>query len=297
MLDSMTGYGESSLKTENTEVRVTIRTINSKGLDISLQVPERFLGRESSIKAILSQNLNRGRVQCQVRFRTLDAPVQLPYDPELVKYYFHELKKLAHTLGIKSHAQLLNKVLEMPQVRQLPDENTPDEAETEDWYILKEQLETAIWQCLAFRSAEGLQLEEKIAEYLSSIQKINTQIRSLEKERLPLIRQRLQRHLQNYLEEHTADPIRFEQELIYYSEKLDITEEQDRLEAHCKYFLKIMRADSDAPKGKQLGFLAQEIGREINTLGSKANYATIQHLVVQMKEELEKIKEQLLNIV
>lgn len=299
MLYSMTGYGQASYQSDELDLTVTLRTVNSKNLDINIQLPELFADEESALKRLFAEKLQRGRVHCQVKYKNTSELVVPPLDADKVEQYFQDLKAVADKLGVKADTQLLEIALAMPDVRQSEEEE--DEARKAlyeaRWPILKEKIEEALAACLAFREQEGEALFRKIDGYIRRIADLRTQALAVEKERMPHIREKIRRHIQGFTEESHFDPARFEQELVYYSERLDVTEELDRLETHLRHFGDTAAAPADKPKGKRLNFIAQEIGREINTLGAKANYAPLQHLVIEMKEELDKIKEQILNIV
>lgn len=295
----MTGYGQSSFKTDTLEISVQIRTVNSKNFDLSLQIPDLFASKESEVKAWLNQELQRGRIYCQIKYRSVGDPVIPPINKQMVQHYFEQLKEISDQLGVSADAELLRMVLDFPDIRQTEEK---DEAELEaqcraSWPKLDEHLRQALSNCLDFREHEGKAMQEKISDYIGQIQNLLEQAREVEKERIPHIRKRLELHMQDFRNAADFDPTRFEQELLYYSERLDVTEEQDRLEAHLRHFMETVSRKNRKPKGKRLNFIAQEIGREVNTMGSKANYAPLQHLVVSMKEEVEKIKEQVLNIV
>ncbi len=298
-LHSMTGYGTSSLKTDVLEVEVIIRTVNSKGFDLNLSLSERFRGYEGKLKNRLSDLLQRGRIQCQIKYKKWDELPVPPIDQALLKTYFDELKAAATSVGVMADAELLKIALVMPDVRQTKEEAEDElEAQTERlWNTLAQQIEVALQKCLDFRVREGEELAQKLQEYLEVIAVQLLEAKKLETQRIPRIRQKLQKHMKEFVEHENFDPTRFEQELLYYAERLDVTEEQDRLEAHVQHFRETMANPDTTLKGKRLGFIAQEIGREINTMGSKANFAPLQHLVVNMKEALEKIKEQVLNVV
>lgn len=299
MLYSMTGYGQVHYQSDELDFTVTLRTVNSKNLDLNLQLPELFSEAESQLKSLFAEKLQRGRVHCQVKYKNTTALAVPPLDAEKVARYFQDLKAVADQLNVRADSQLLELALGMPDVRQSEEEDDQIRKARyqAQWPALQASIQEALEACLAFRQREGEALFRKMNGYIQRIADLRAQALKVEQERLPRIRQKIRRHMQGFTEESHFDAARFEQELIYYSERLDVTEELDRLETHLRHFTDTATASAPKPKGKRLNFIAQEIGREINTLGAKANYAPLQHIVIVMKEELDKIKEQVMNIV
>ncbi|MEM6298155.1 MAG: YicC/YloC family endoribonuclease, partial [Bacteroidota bacterium] len=237
-LHSMTGYGTSSLKTDTLEVEVTIRTVNSKGFDLNLSLSERFRAQEGKLKSRLADTLQRGRIQCQVKYKKLDELPVPPINQALLKTYFDELKAAAANVGVSSDADLFQLALTMPEVRQVAS-HSEDEMEAQTailWKSIQEQAEIALQKCLDFRVREGKELAQKLQEYLEVIAEQLLEAKKLEAERIPKIRQKLEKHMKEFVEHENFEAKRFEQELLYYAERLDVTEEQDRLEAHLQHF-------------------------------------------------------------
>ncbi len=287
----MTGYGVAGFENEQLVIQVEVRTLNSKMLDLSIRSPRQFADKESEIRNRVQAILDRGKVSVSIEFfakGSQNLPVQL--NEELFKSYYHAFEQLAATVG-GSTTDLFKLALQAPQVMV----TTPVEREDQgDWAQVKLVLEEALLRCEAFREDEGASLFVKLNENIDLIRQGWSVIKAEESNRKEKIQNRIRGHFSQWMDEHAFDANRFEQELIYYFEKLDINEELVRLETHLDYFMKCM--DTEVNQGKKLGFISQEIGREINTIGSKANDAGIQKIVIQMKDELEKIKEQTLNV-
>jgi uncharacterized protein (TIGR00255 family) len=291
MLKSMTGYGLCSLEEANLAVTVEIKSLNSKFLDIGLKLPKEYTDRELEIRNILGNTLERGKIgiALEVEEKGEQKP-KVSINRELVASYYKDLKETAQLLGA-SEAELLKIALQMPKAI-----NTDNESEDSNmqWQIILKALNQAIKKCEEFRINEGKALEVKLEEYVHKIENLLSKVDEADPSRVAAVRNKIKNHLSEYELTEQVDQNRFEQELIYYIEKLDISEEKVRLKSHLIYFLETLKS-KDA-NGKKLGFIAQEIGREINTIGSKANDAGIQRFVVEMKEELEKIKEQSMNV-
>ncbi len=291
MIKSMTGYGVAGLENEQMVIQVEVRTLNSKFLDLSVRSPRQFSDKEPEIRNLTQAVLERGKVGISIEFLpkgTQHLPVSINED--LFKTYFSEFKKLADSVGGLS-SDLFKLALQAPNVMTTL---TQEREESEDWNQIKLILEVALKKCDEFRKDEGAALFQKLIENLDAIRRNLEKIKIYEPIRKTHIQTRIRSHFSQWMEENSFDANRFEQELIYYFEKIDVTEELVRLETHLDYFTKTMAEEVN--QGKKLGFIAQEIGREINTIGSKANDAEIQKQVIQMKDELEKIKEQSLNI-
>ncbi|WP_026951357.1 YicC/YloC family endoribonuclease [Algoriphagus mannitolivorans] len=291
MIKSMTGFGVAGLENEHLMVQVEVRSLNSKFLDLSIRSPRQFSDKEPEIRNLVQSILDRGKVNISIEFFTKggqNLPVSINHD--LFETYYREFKSLSAKVG-ESPADLFKLALQAPNVIvTIPQERE----EGEDWDQVKKVLETALQKCDGFRKDEGASLLQKLEESIGLIREGLERIKVEDPLRKEKIKQRIKGHFSQWMEENSFDANRFEQELIYYFEKIDITEELVRLETHLNYFLKTMKEDSF--QGKKLGFISQEIGREINTIGSKANDAEIQKSVILMKDELEKIKEQSLNV-
>lgn len=288
MLKSMTGFGKAIKEFSDKTVSVEIRSLNSKGVDLSLRLSSTYRDKEHEIKSDITKLLERGKIDLSVYVETKkqEAPVEI--NTELAKLYYSKLKELAKELN-ESDSNLLTQVLKMPDVlkseRKEPNEN--------DWTEIKEVITEAISNLNNFRADEGKSIEKDFEARLNIIENCLERIKDHDAARIQNIKDRIRKNLEDAVSSDKIDNNRFEQELIYYIEKLDINEEKVRLKTHLDYFIKTMREPSG---GRKLNFIAQEIGREINTIGSKANDAEMQKLVVLMKDELEKIKEQTNNV-
>ncbi|TDQ16489.1 uncharacterized protein (TIGR00255 family) [Algoriphagus boseongensis] len=287
----MTGFGVAGLENEQMVVQVEVRSLNSKFLDLSIRSPRQFADKEPEIRNLVQAHLDRGKVNVSIEFLTKggqNLPVSI--NEELFQTYFKEFKSLANSVG-EEPSDLFKLALQAPNViNTIPQERE----EGEEWEYVKKVLDEALIKCNGFRKDEGASLYKKLHESIELIQVGLEKIKIEDPQRKEKIKQRIRGHFAQWMEENSFDANRFEQELIYYFEKIDITEELVRLETHLNYFLQTMKEDSQ--QGKKLGFISQEIGREINTIGSKANDAEIQKHVILMKDELEKIKEQSLNV-
>ena len=290
MLKSMTGYGISSLDSGNTKYTVEIKSLNSKFLELSLRLPKSFAEKEFQLRNECSKQIERGKVNLSLNVEKASATLNAAgIDQVLLKHYFDQLKAVSLELNEPVN-NLMQLALGLPDVVKYEEETVSEE----EWKEAEKAFRSAIAGFQKFRSDEGNVLEQDIKYRIGIILNNLNQVEAEEPKRIPLIRERLDQFLSEAVNKEAIDKNRFEQELIYYIDKLDITEEKIRLKTHCEYFLETLQ--SDDANGKKLGFISQEIGREINTIGSKANDAGIQKLVVGMKEELEKIKEQLLNV-
>jgi len=286
----MTGFGRSSFQDTTGRYNVEIRSLNSKGLELILRLPHSCKSAEPDIRQLIQQQLLRGKVECNIEHVSPEGGVAVNVDEARAKAYFDTFSRLARTWGA-SESQILPAVIQIPDVYQSGQEHL--QAETTE--KLLHAVITACTELVEFRIQEGTHLAADLIQQIELIRKKDNEIRPLETERKVQVRQRLQDQFDQFFGGEKPDSNRFEQELIYYLEKLDITEELVRLENHLNYFLESMKTE-DLEKGKKLGFISQEIGREINTLGAKANHSGIQRNVVEMKDALEKIKEQLHNI-
>lgn len=282
----MTGFGKKVLQLPGKKITIEIKSLNSKSADINLRLPSLYRSKEGVIRQHLAKSLSRGKIDCSIFSEVTGIESAPQINETLAQGYLLQLKKLADSTN--STGDLIGAVMRMPDVLQ----SAESELSEQEW----ELLEGGLVECLElignFRSDEGARLKEDIDMRLKNISDGLEAIIPMEEERTIRIKDKLMRGLEQLKVE--VDQDRFEQELIYYLEKLDVTEEKVRLRAHLDYFEELMLAGDEA--GKKLGFVSQEIGREINTLGSKANHAGMQKIVVGMKDELEKIKEQVLNI-
>lgn len=291
MIHSMTGYGVATQTSPNYKVTVELKSLNSKYLEFTLKLPRVYMKYEHKVKNELARQLGRGKITMLINVEVLSADKRtLNINKVLVKKYYEELNELVDFLSLPNQVDL-PLLLELPEV-------IPTEIEHEDleeWELLEQATKDACQQLLQSRTEEGMALDQDLAEKVKSIGSYLEEVEKLAPGRLVAIRKRLEQSMDEIRNKVEFDPNRFEQELIYYLEKLDINEEIVRLRQHLKYFEELRSADKS--NGKQLQFLSQEMGREINTIGSKANDAQIQRNVVKMKDHLEKIKEQVLNIV
>ncbi|MEI7980055.1 MAG: YicC/YloC family endoribonuclease [Bacteroidota bacterium] len=291
MIKSMTGYGKSVTEIPGRKLTIEIKTLNSKQLDLNLKIPGYFREKELEVRNYLTRHLDRGKIDFYINTEMTGEMLNYSLNHDLAMKYYGDLKSLKKKMGDSS--PLLPLVIKMPDVMQ----TTRDEMNEQEWEAISKGIAEAVVQVDEYRVGEGRALEEDMLKRVQSILRLLDLIEPLEKSRLEEMRERLQKDFINFSGDFNGsapDQNRFEQELIYYFEKLDITEEKVRLLKHCQYFLETL--SEPLSQGKKLGFVTQEMGREINTIGSKASHAGIQKIVVQMKDELEKIKEQLGNI-
>jgi uncharacterized protein (TIGR00255 family) len=288
MIKSMTGYGKATATLPVGTVTIEIRSLNSKFLDLSLRLPRQLQDKEYAIRNLVTAPLERGKVSVNIQIERITDEKAALINTTLFKSYHAELKSLCTELNIEQ-SQLLPAILSMPDVA-----SAEKEAEEEGWWPALEQLlKEAIAAFDQFRAEEGQKTGEEMLLSCESIEKDLAQVPLYEGERIETLRTRIKAGLELFADQEKIDLNRFEQELVYYLEKLDVSEEKQRLNQHCAFFKDNMKQGAG---GKKLGFIAQEMGREINTLGSKCNHVAIQKLVVNMKNELEKIKEQVLNV-
>ncbi len=292
MIKSMTGFGASRASNDMIAVTVEIRTLNSKTLDASFRLPRQYSDKELELRSLLTQTLERGKINLSIDVQqTGEVKPKVTVNQPMVKAYYQQLKEVAETVGA-DQGDLLRLALQLPEAYLT--ETGSDESLNQEWTFIKTAIEEALRACDTFRIKEGQELAVNLAGYVTRIGKMLKEIEAHDPDRVQKIRERITGHLQEVTKDENFDRNRFEQEMIYYIEKLDISEEKVRLRLHLDHFMEVLHGD-DSP-GKKLNFIAQEIGREINTIGSKANDATVQRFVIDMKEELEKIKEQSMNI-
>jgi uncharacterized protein (TIGR00255 family) len=290
MIKSMTGYGLATRDFANVKYTVEIKSLNSKFLELSLKIPKAFSDKEVLVRNECSKQIDRGKVNITI---TADYPESVTkiasINQKLLKSYYEQLRSVSQELGDPGN-DLLKIALNFPEVVCYPEDTVSED----EWKQVHRTFDDAMSNFQEFRRDEGKVLQQDLTLRIDNILNALNQIKKLEPDRILLIRERLNQYLSDAVGKESIDQNRLEQELIFYIEKLDITEEKIRLKSHCDYFLEALK--SPDANGKKLGFISQEIGREINTIGSKANDARIQQTVVGMKEELEKIKEQLLNV-
>lgn len=290
MLKSMTGYGIAVTDFANAKYTVEIKSLNSKFLELALKLPKSFADKEFILRNECSKQIERGKVNVSVTAEYSEVQKKTAsIDSELLKSYYMQLREAADQLN-DSGSNLLQMALNFPDVVKYEEDTISDE----EWSQMHKTFDAAMLDFQKFRSDEGGVLQEDLVFRINSIYESLQKVEEEAPKRIPLIKERLAKMLEEHVGRENVDQNRLEQELIFYIDKLDITEEKIRLKSHCDYFLETLK--SPDANGKKLGFISQEIGREINTIGSKANDALIQQIVVGMKEELEKVKEQLLNV-
>lgn len=295
MIYSMTGFGKSQKELQDLQIRVEVKSLNSKFTDLFCRLPKSLSAKEIDIRNYLTQQLERGKIELNLHLQKNNENVERSILPQAqIVTYFTELKRLASELGIKNMDEnaLYLQAMSMPSLNSA-DQTQDEEEEIEAlWKLVFEAVQEAVKECKEFRAREGKVVEDKFREYIASIKSGLAQVIEQDKVRMPGIRERMRNALLELGLKEDFHKNRFEQEVVYYIEKFDISEEKVRLATHLDYFIEILEEGN----GKKLNFMAQEIGREINTIGSKANDSTIQRLVVNMKDELEKIKEQTANV-
>lgn len=287
MIQSMTGYGKSVLHLPSKKVTIEIKSLNSKNLDLNTRIPSYYKEKELAVRKKLASNLVRGKIDFSIWIETTAEETSTKVNKNVVLEYVQQLKNTLFT-GSDNDVELLKMAIKMPDALKTERE----ELDENEWAQIDNHIDEALKEIVAYRTDEAKSLEIDFKERIANIQAALEEVRVLDGERVENVKERLQKALTELKVE--VDENRFEQELIYYLEKLDINEEKVRLANHLVYFLE--QLDTADSNGKKLGFIVQEIGREINTTGSKANFAPMQKIVIQMKDELEKIKEQILNV-
>jgi uncharacterized protein (TIGR00255 family) len=291
MIQSMTGFGRATGVYEGKKISLEIKALNSKQLDINLKCPSYCRVKEMEIRRAAAQVLKRGKVDISIFTESLGIEGKATINQELVKAYASELQTLAQDLKLSDYAQssLLDVIFKLPEVLK----SEKDEMTEGEWAFLSSLLEDALTNVKEFRVAEGKGIEDDLRSRITSIAQLLIDVKDQDGKRQQKVHDRIKQNIESIELSADYDPNRFEQEMIYYIEKMDISEEKSRLDSHCNYFIETM---NDESQGRKLSFISQEIGREINTIGSKANDAEIQKNVVLMKDELEKIKEQCANV-
>lgn len=284
MIQSMTGYGKCVLQLPTKKISIEIKSLNSKSLDLNVRMPSIYREKELSIRKNIASALNRGKIDFSLYMEITGEETTTSINEPVVKKYMSQLKNVVDG----DATELLKMAVRMPDALS----TDRDEIDKEEWKAIENEIASALQKINTYRSEEGLALETDFKKRIANIDALLNDVIKMDPERVEGVRERLRKGIADIKEK--VDENRFEQELVYYIEKFDITEEKVRLHNHLEYFIKTL--DSNESNGKKLGFIGQEMGREINTIGSKSNYAPMQKLVVQMKDELEKIKEQLLNV-
>jgi uncharacterized protein (TIGR00255 family) len=290
MIYSMTGYGKAVCELPNKKISIEIKSLNSKQLDLNTRIPSLYREKDLEMRNEISNKLVRGKIDVSFYVESNASDKVTQINRQVVESYFQQLNPIAEQLNLQNNSDLLRIIMA------LPDTVKTEQAELDEteWAAISATIGKAIDNLIQFRLQEGNVMATEISQRIGNISQLLTQVEPMEKERIEKVRARLHDSLEELAGKYSIDGNRFEQELIFYLEKLDITEEKVRLANHLSYFMDTLKENE--PVGKKLGFITQEIGREINTMGSKANDAALQRLVIQMKDELEKIKEQSLNI-
>lgn len=284
MIQSMTGFGKSISQLPNKKINVEIKSLNSKNFDLNARIPSQYREKELDLRNLISQSLTRGKVDLSIYVEVTANQTSTKINQELVKNYMDQLRDIVNA----SEIELLKMAVKMPDALKTEREELDDS----EFKAIQATVEEALKEINQFRTDEGKALEKEVKQRVKNIQKILKEIIKIDPKRVEAVKERLRKGVEELKEQ--VDENRFEQELVYYIEKFDITEEKVRLDNHLEYFMENL--NSKDSNGRKLAFISQEMGREINTIGSKSNYAPMQQLVVEMKDELEKIKEQILNV-
>ena len=280
----MTGFGRAEGIFEGKKISIELKSLNSKSFDLNLRIPLRYKEKEFEVRKLLNDTILRGKVDCYINCETIDDCNDVKINQDIVKAYMNQLREISPNA---EEFEYLKMAIRMPEAIN----GKPAELNEEEWKSLENLIKEALAKFVDFRKTEGAILHEELAKNLKNIEENLLKVIPYEDDRMVAVKERYQNTLKEF---ENVDETRFYQELAYYTEKLDISEEKVRLTQHLKYYLEVMQ--NETFNGKKLGFISQEIGREINTLGSKANHHEIQRLVVMMKDDLEKIKEQTLNV-
>jgi uncharacterized protein (TIGR00255 family) len=290
MIQSMTGFGKAECVLPDKKLTIEIRSLNSKQIDISARLPAFYKEKEPEIRQAVASRLERGKIECIFYYELIDDALPGLINETVVKRYYEQLRNVSGELGLEAGPELLSAVMRLPDVIR----NEKPTVQEVEWQEVRGRLLEALDQVSQFRIQEGNAIEKDLQEHVKVISGKLSKVENYEAERILRIRERIGNNLLAFLAKEEIDENRFEQELILYLEKFDISEEKARLRNHCDYFKETIK--EQGPVGRKLGFISQEMGREINTLGSKANHSEIQRLVVEMKDELEQIREQILNV-
>jgi len=287
----MTGFGKATAEVNNKKISVEIKSLNSKQADMFVRMPSFYKEKELPVRSLINKELERGKIEFSLYVELLAEQSSVNLNKDLFKKYYTELKDVLTDLNeATTNENLVSIVAKMPDVYK----SEKSELDETEWVEIEKTIKEAIIALDNFRRDEGKSLLEELTLRINNIVSLLAEVEQYDEERITTVKERISNHLKEAVGEQNINNDRFEQELIFYIEKFDVTEEKTRLTTHCNYFLETL--NSDISEGKKLGFISQEIGREVNTLGSKANHADIQKIVVKMKDELEKIKEQALNI-
>ena len=290
MIRSMTGFGKTEFEVGTKKITLEIKSLNSKQLDINTRVPSMYREKDLEIRRLISEMLTRGKVDFALYLDNLGTESTSRINAAIIKDYYSQLKDVYQDLGLELNETVMQSILRLPETVK----TVYEELDETEWLMVRENLIKTLEELNRFRDQEGLALKADIDANIANILDLLNQVQPFEAQRMENVKAKIRESLDSLQLNGSLDKNRFEQELIYYMEKLDINEEKVRLANHCSYFNETM--SEGEPSGRKLGFIAQEIGREINTLGSKANESNLQRIVVQMKDNLEKIKEQVLNV-
>jgi len=290
MIRSMTGFGKTEFEVGTKKITLEIKSLNSKQLDINTRVPSMYREKDLEIRRLISEMLTRGKVDFAIYLDNLGTESTSRVNAAIIKDYYRQLADVHQELGLEINESIMQSIMRLPETVKM----VYDELDETEWLVVRENLVKTLENLNTFRDQEGLALKADIDANIANILDLLNQVEPFENQRMENVKTKIKESLDALQLNGSLDKNRFEQELIYYMEKLDINEEKVRLANHCSYFTETM--NEDEPSGRKLGFIAQEIGREINTLGSKANESNLQRIVVQMKDNLEKIKEQVLNV-
>ncbi len=290
MIRSMTGFGKAEFEINNKRITIEVKSLNSKSTDINTRIPQLFREKEIDIRRMLTDRLVRGKIDCNIFVESLGDASSATINPSVVKSYFSALQQISLDLNLPVEADILQIIMRLPDTVKVQ----YDQLNEEEWSMLNKHLNLAIDQVESFRLQEGKALETDLRSSIAAIESLQNEIAPFETQRIENVKIRLTEALAKLQSSANANPDRYEQELIFYLERLDFNEEKVRLTNHLDYFIETV--NEHEANGKKLAFITQEIGREINTLGAKANESNIQRLVVQMKDYLERIKEQTLNV-
>ncbi len=291
MVYSMTGYGQATGVFGSKSIKAEIRSLNGKTTDVRVKVPALYRTKELEIRNLLLERSSRGKIDITVTFESDEGDDSYKINSPLIKHYYEELAKIADDYQLSKN-ELLPSILRIPNVVELTDKALDED----EWLASRAIINEAVDAFNNFRQTEGEAMKKDMLDQVDFIHKLLEDVVPFEESRITALKEKMNKNLKNHNDEISIDKNRLEQEILYYLEKLDITEEKIRLAQHCKYFTEVMNG-SEKVKGKKLSFISQEMGREMNTLGSKAQHSDIQQIVVNMKDALEKIKEQILNIV
>lgn len=291
MIQSMTGYGKATRTFENKKITAEVKSLNSKQADINTRLNSFYREKDVELRNRVTRRLSHGKIDLIITVEDLAQEPSATINTNVLSSYLNQINAVVDTLGIQKPDNVLELMLRMPEVFQ---SGETKQLTDEEWTVVLEAVDEAMSQLVAFRSQEGKSLDTMFREKIENITNLLAQVEPYEGERIEKIRTRLEENLKTLEDRVAIDRNRLEQEMIFYLEKLDINEEKVRLRNHLKYFLETL--DNEPEPGKKLGFIAQEMGREINTLGSKSNHSEMQIIVVKMKDQLEQIKEQVLNV-